>query len=147
MKKEKVINLDSVEIVQQYPYPIMEKNQNQASFFDNLARNYHHTFIKTVPVPSGNPDEFSFYQVGVRFLETPSKVICQGDTQMVEMEEEGDKFKVKIWLLDGTEYFMLPIIYFYKFKMNRLVITYGQNESKESFQTCVTKQVDLGARI
>lgn len=62
---------------------------------------------------------------------------------MVEMEQGDENFKVKVWLMDGTEFFMLPILYFYKLRMNRFVVTYGQLESEEPFQTSVTKFTDL----
>ena len=62
----------------------------------------------TIPFKSDNPEEISFYQIGYKFLDIPQKVICFGDSALVEMEneKEKEKFKIKIWLMDGTSFFV-----------------------------------------
>lgn len=48
----------------------------------------------------------SFYQIGHKFLDVPQNIICFGDTALIEMETENQKFNVNIWLMDGSEYFV-----------------------------------------
>lgn len=131
LEKKLEMQKERFKINQQYETHFERKKNFQR--YEEDARKYHRKFMETIVIDSPNADEISFYQIGFKFLEIPDNVICFGDPALIELETETEKFTVNVWLMDGSELFVQPILYFYQKRLNRFVITNGETENKKPY--------------